>query len=86
MVTGALKDFTKVECRSQRKTDWDHEHPRRRLIYQNHDVDLAGTPPKRLVEPVETKDDAPINLIIDVLSEMTALLSGVPEEDLINST
>ncbi|MGB5707450.1 MAG: hypothetical protein WBM41_11495 [Arenicellales bacterium] len=56
------------------------------MIYQNHDVDLAGTPPKRLVEPVETKDDAPINLIIDVLSEMTALLSGVPEEDLINST
>lgn len=53
---------------------------------QFHTVNLLSAPPRRLLALPQSTEDASIDLIAGILSQMTALLSDEANKNLINST
>lgn len=86
MAIGTLDGCTDVEVRLQQGMDWVGKHAPRRLLIQSNDIGQLETLTTRLVQPAEPKGDARINLIIDLLTEMTALLANASDKDHVNST
>lgn len=86
MGTGTLDGSTDVEFRLQQGMDWVGKYAPRRLIIQSNDIGQPETLTNRLAQPVEPKGDARINLIIYLLTEMTALLANPSDKDHVNST
>ena len=86
MAIGTLDGCTDVEVRLQQDMDWVGKHAPRRLLIQSNDIGQLEPLTTRLVQPAEPKGDARINLIIDLLTEMTALLANASEKDHVNST
>lgn len=55
-------------------------------VDRSQNIHLLSAPPRRLLDLPPSKEDASIDLIAGILSEMTALLSDEANKNLINST
>ncbi len=86
MGTGTFDGSTDVEFRLQQGMDWVEKYAPRRSIIESNEIGQLETSTNRLAQPVEPKGDARINLIIDLLTEMTALLANPSDKDRVNST